>query len=91
MSFEFKGAIIARDLIISKGGHGDQADSVCEAIVRHQDIFVKGFVVSPSLVLIEDGELDGVFSLGKYLEDWIWVFSRKGRNLMSFEIILRHR
>ena len=53
MSFEFKGAIIARDLIISKGGHGDQADSVCEAIVRHQDIFVKGFVVPPSLVLRE--------------------------------------
>jgi len=42
MSFEFKGAIVARDLILSKGGVEDQADSVCEAIIRHQDIFVKG-------------------------------------------------
>ncbi|KAF5366738.1 hypothetical protein D9758_006569 [Tetrapyrgos nigripes] len=46
MSFEFKGAIVARDLILSKGGVEDQADSVCDAIVRHQDIFVKGFVWS---------------------------------------------
>ncbi|KAF7333540.1 Cyanamide hydratase [Mycena venus] len=42
MSFEFKGAIVARDLILQLGGVEDQADSVCEAIVRHQDIFVKG-------------------------------------------------
>ncbi|TFK49760.1 cyanamide hydratase [Heliocybe sulcata] len=42
MSFEFKGAIVARDLILSLGGVEDQADSVCDAIVRHQDIFVKG-------------------------------------------------
>ncbi|KAI0260956.1 hypothetical protein BC834DRAFT_1028402 [Gloeopeniophorella convolvens] len=42
MSFEFKGAIVARDLILSRGGPEDQADSVCDAIVRHQDIFVKG-------------------------------------------------
>ena len=44
MSFEFKGAIVARDLILEHGGPEDQADSVCEVIVRHQDIFVKGFV-----------------------------------------------
>jgi len=42
MSFEFKGAIVARDLILSLKGHEDQADSVCDAIIRHQDIFVKG-------------------------------------------------
>lgn len=42
LSFEFKGAIVARDLILSLGGVEDQADSVCDAIVRHQDIFVKG-------------------------------------------------
>ena len=72
MSFEFKGAIIARDLIISKGGHGDQADSVCEAIVRHQDIFVKGFVVPPSLVLrgkIEFGRYRGnITMIGQILQ-----------------------
>jgi cyanamide hydratase len=44
MSFEFKGAIVARELILSLGGVLDQADSVCDAIVRHQDIFVKGYV-----------------------------------------------
>jgi cyanamide hydratase len=44
MSFEFKGAIVARDAILSAGGPEDQADSVCEAVVRHQDIFVKGCV-----------------------------------------------
>lgn len=42
MSFEFKGAIVARDLILQVGGVEDQADSVCDAIIRHQDIFVKG-------------------------------------------------
>ncbi|KAI5119260.1 hypothetical protein M0805_007263 [Coniferiporia weirii] len=42
MSFEFKGAIVARELIIQHGGVEDQADGVCEAIIRHQDIFVKG-------------------------------------------------
>ncbi|KAG6833394.1 hypothetical protein H0H87_007379 [Tephrocybe sp. NHM501043] len=42
LSFEFKGAIIARDLILQAGGVEDQADSVCDAIIRHQDIFIKG-------------------------------------------------
>ena len=42
MSFEFKGAIVARDLILSLGGPEAEADGVCDAIIRHQDIFVKG-------------------------------------------------
>ncbi|KAH9943725.1 hypothetical protein B0H21DRAFT_823598 [Amylocystis lapponica] len=42
MSFEFKGAIVARDLILQQGAPEDQADSVCDAIIRHQDIFVSG-------------------------------------------------
>ncbi|KAL4267349.1 Cyanamide hydratase [Pleurotus pulmonarius] len=42
LSFEFKGAIVARDLLLQLGSVEDQADSVCDAIVRHQDIFVKG-------------------------------------------------
>lgn len=42
LSFEFKGAIVARNLILSAGGVEDQADSVCDAIIRHQDIFVNG-------------------------------------------------
>ncbi|KAL4254694.1 Cyanamide hydratase [Abortiporus biennis] len=42
MSFEFKGALVARELLLNLGGQEDQADSVFEAIIRHQDIFVKG-------------------------------------------------
>ena len=46
MSFEFKGAIVARDLILGLGGPEGEADSVCDAIIRHQDIFVKGYEIS---------------------------------------------
>ncbi|KAF8589204.1 cyanamide hydratase [Ramaria rubella] len=42
MSFEFKGAIVAREFILEHGGEEDLADGVCEAVIRHQDIFVKG-------------------------------------------------
>ena len=42
MSFEFKGAIVARELILALGGPEAEADGVCDAIIRHQDIFVKG-------------------------------------------------
>ncbi|KAF9259657.1 cyanamide hydratase [Marasmius fiardii PR-910] len=42
MSFEFKGAIVARELILSLGAPRDQADSVGEAIIRHVDVFVNG-------------------------------------------------
>ena len=49
MSFEFKGAIVARDLLLKLGSEEDQADSICDAIIRHQDIFVNGYVrVTPS-------------------------------------------
>ena len=44
LSFEFKGAIVARDLILQLGGPEAEADSVCDAIIRHQDIFVEGCV-----------------------------------------------
>lgn len=42
MSFEFKGGIVAREFILEHGGEEDLADAVCEAVIRHQDIFVKG-------------------------------------------------
>ncbi len=42
MSFEFKGAIVARELILQLGAPEAEADGVCDAIIRHQDIFVKG-------------------------------------------------
>jgi len=37
MSFEFKGGIVARDFLLQNGAPEDQADAVCEAIIRHQD------------------------------------------------------
>ncbi|KAF8516287.1 hypothetical protein JB92DRAFT_2911308 [Gautieria morchelliformis] len=42
MSFEFKGAIVAREFILEHGGDEDLADAICEAVIRHQDVFVKG-------------------------------------------------
>ncbi|KAJ7735906.1 hypothetical protein B0H16DRAFT_1419705 [Mycena metata] len=54
MSFEFKGAIVARDLILQLGGIEDQADSVCDAIVRHQDIFVKGGNITQVFIYFMD-------------------------------------
>lgn len=42
MSFDFKGAIIARDLLLGLGCPDDQADGVCEAILRHQSISENG-------------------------------------------------
>jgi len=42
MSFEFKGGIVAREFLLKHGASEEQADSVCEAIILHQDIWVKG-------------------------------------------------
>ncbi|KAM4064594.1 HD domain-containing protein [Hirsutella rhossiliensis] len=44
MSFEFHGAIIARSLIVDAGGPQDQADAVCETMIRHQDLGVDGTI-----------------------------------------------
>ncbi|ORY35404.1 cyanamide hydratase [Naematelia encephala] len=40
MSFEFKGGIVARDFLLSNGATESQADSVCESIILHQDVFI---------------------------------------------------
>lgn len=34
MSFEFKGAIVARDFILKNGGEEDLADGVCEVLYK---------------------------------------------------------
>jgi cyanamide hydratase len=46
MSFEFHGAITALNLLQSAavGGERDQAEAVCEAIIRHQDLGVDGTI-----------------------------------------------
>lgn len=42
MSFEFYGAIKALNLLQDLGGAKDQAEAVCEAIIRHQDLGTDG-------------------------------------------------
>ena len=42
MSFEFKGGIVGREFLIKNGAPEDQADQICETVIRHQDIFVEG-------------------------------------------------
>ena len=47
MSFEFYGGILALDLISKElGGPKEQAESVCEAIIRHQDIGESGQITT---------------------------------------------
>ena len=56
-SFEFKGAIVAREFLIKNGSVEDQADGVCEAIIRHQNIFVKGYVDPQTRLSYFDSEV----------------------------------
>ncbi|KAJ4076652.1 hypothetical protein NW760_015351 [Fusarium oxysporum] len=42
LSFEFQGGIQALDLLNSYGSTKDQAEAVCETIIRHQDFGTKG-------------------------------------------------
>lgn len=86
MSFEFKGAIVARDFILQNGGEEDLADAVCEvsamafddhfflkglcslarwqAVIRHQDVLVKGGNITMVGQLIQLATL-----IGKHLEE----------------------
>ncbi|KAF8249383.1 cyanamide hydratase, partial [Wilcoxina mikolae CBS 423.85] len=40
LSFEYSGALRAREQLLSLGADVVLADSVCEAIIRHQDVFL---------------------------------------------------
>lgn len=42
MSFEFYGAIKALQVLRDAGSTQDQAESICEAIIRHQDLGTEG-------------------------------------------------
>lgn len=46
LKMQFKGGIVARDFLLQNGASEDQADSVCESIILHQDIWVKGGNIS---------------------------------------------
>lgn len=46
MSFEFHGGLLALDLLRSHGAPQALAESVCEAIIRHQDLGETGTITS---------------------------------------------
>lgn len=89
MSFEFYGGIQARDLLLGQGCAQDQADAVCETIIRHQDLGVDGTITFLGqliqLATIFDNVSDhpSVADFGRVLhertrEDVIAAFPRRG-------------
>jgi cyanamide hydratase len=46
MSFEFQGGLLALELLQSSGAPKEQAESVCEAIIRHQDLGESGSITT---------------------------------------------
>lgn len=46
MSFEFHGGLLALELLQSSGTPKEQAESVCEAIIRHQDLGESGSITT---------------------------------------------
>ncbi|KAI9150338.1 cyanamide hydratase [Paramyrothecium foliicola] len=44
MSFEFYGAFKALKVLEDSGSSKDQAEAVCEAIIRHQDLGTEGYI-----------------------------------------------
>ncbi len=46
LSFEYYGGFLAHDIIIKSGGSQDLAESVTEAIIRHQDFIEDGMITT---------------------------------------------
>jgi cyanamide hydratase len=89
MSFEFKGAIVARDLILQLGGVEDQADSICDAIVRHQDIFVKGYSFPISVDTTSDSTCStsgNITQLGQTLQ-LATILGTRSHTLLRFSLL----
>ena len=51
LSFEYYGGMIAHDIITKNGGSQDLAESVTEAIIRHQDFIMNGMITTVGQVL----------------------------------------
>ncbi len=51
MSFEFQGSIIALKLLQDSGAAVEQAESVCETIIRHQDLGDTGNITTLTAVI----------------------------------------
>lgn len=68
MSFEYYGALKAREIILQETKDSDYADAVTEAIIRHQDLNDKGFITQLGLILqistvLDNAGIDEVSSL----------------------------
>jgi cyanamide hydratase len=46
LSFEYYGGFLAHDIITKSGGSQDLAESVTEAIIRHQDFIEDGMITT---------------------------------------------
>ena len=51
LSFEYWGAIKARAFLSEHGAPNDQADAVCEAIIRHAELGETGMITSLGLLI----------------------------------------
>lgn len=51
LSFEYWGAMKARTFLNEHGANSDQADAVCEAIIRHAELGETGMITSLGLLI----------------------------------------
>lgn len=51
LSFEYWGAIKAKTFLNDHGADSDQADAVCEAIIRHAELGETGMITSLGLLI----------------------------------------
>ncbi|KJZ77151.1 hypothetical protein HIM_03472 [Hirsutella minnesotensis 3608] len=89
MSFEFYGGIKAREVLLANKTPVDQADAVCETIIRHQDLGVDGTitflgqVIQLATIFDNVGEHPTVKDFGQIIhkstrEEVIGKFPREG-------------
>jgi hypothetical protein len=80
LSFEYWGAIKAKTFLSEHGAPADQADAVCEAIIRHAELGDIGMITSLGLLI----QLTTAF--GKWLLSFkllIFPFSENGSGHIS--------
>lgn len=83
LSFEFYGGMLAHGVVTDSGGERDQAEAVCETIIRHQDlgtvgsITLLGQVIQLATLYDNVGENPGLIH-EQTKEDVIKAFPRDG-------------
>jgi cyanamide hydratase len=83
LSFEYHGGIKARELLLSLNAPPSLADSVCEAIIRHQDVGTKGTlsamgaIIQFATLFDNIGKFEGLVHTGS-VDDVIATWPRLG-------------